>query len=357
MTDNKPTLVFPHPTLTPITGTPTYKSLQLFKKQLYANARAIHSTLGGGNDGHLALVMPNADYLARTGVAFVPPAHPGGLPIHAAGATGPQITEANRQYDHVLTMHTTYTTVQSELKKQILTAVNSRYLSVLEDNDFGFADVTPQAMIAHLLATYGIVTPDDIEANRLTLSAPWNVDEPVEELWLRIHQAQQSAPGAEPIIDAAAIRLTLTVLEKTGVFTTAIDKWRDTPEAQQTLDAFKTHFNRANKERIRQLTVQTAGYHGANTVTTTTTAPASANTAHALPDGTIRTNNGTTMYYCWSHGLGKNPAHTSMTCRNKKEGHKDAATADNLMGGNNTIMAGRPRRNTNTNTTTNPNNE
>jgi hypothetical protein len=44
------------------------------------------------------------------------------------------------------------------------------------------------------------------------------------------------------------------------------------------------------------------------------------------------------MYYCWSHGLGTNKNHTGPTCNRKKEGHKDEATADNMMNGNNTIM-------------------
>ena len=37
--------------------------------------------------------------------------------------------------------------------------------------------------------------------------------------------------------------------------------------------------------------------------------------------------------YCWSHGFIQNAAHTSLTCRNKKEGHKDDTTATNKMGG------------------------
>ena len=37
--------------------------------------------------------------------------------------------------------------------------------------------------------------------------------------------------------------------------------------------------------------------------------------------------------YCWSHGFMQNADHTSLTCRNKKEGHKDEATATNKMGG------------------------
>jgi hypothetical protein len=49
------------------------------------------------------------------------------------------------------------------------------------------------------------------------------------------------------------------------------------------------------------------------------------------------------MYYCWTYGLGKNRAHTSVSCNRKAPGHQDTATANNLMGGNNTIMRGNTR--------------
>jgi hypothetical protein len=37
--------------------------------------------------------------------------------------------------------------------------------------------------------------------------------------------------------------------------------------------------------------------------------------------------------YCWTHGHRISQLHTSGTCTNKAEGHKDAATASNTMGG------------------------
>jgi hypothetical protein len=52
------------------------------------------------------------------------------------------------------------------------------------------------------------------------------------------------------------------------------------------------------------------------------------------PDAIIDT---TEIYYCWSHGLGFNLGHTSCTCHNKKNGHKDDATIRNCQGGKNSI--------------------
>jgi hypothetical protein len=53
-------LTFPHPDLTIIIGKPMYTTMRKLQKELYANTKAIPSTLGGGHNGHLALIMTNA---------------------------------------------------------------------------------------------------------------------------------------------------------------------------------------------------------------------------------------------------------------------------------------------------------
>jgi len=145
--------------------TPTNHSLQVLRQELYANARAIHSTQGGGENGHLVLVMPPDHYLARTGHAFIVP-HPGNQPIHLIGATSAQITETNRQYAASFTEHQRYTNVAQELKKQILLAVERTYFNILADANFGFANVGSHMMLAHVKTSYGRVTPEELEANR-----------------------------------------------------------------------------------------------------------------------------------------------------------------------------------------------
>jgi len=56
-----------------------------------------------------------------------------------------------------------------------------------------------------------------------------------------------------------------------------------------------------------------------------------------VPTSTITTNDGLTMYYCWTHSLGFNRTH-SATCSNPADGHCPNATVKSMQGGNNTIM-------------------
>jgi hypothetical protein len=106
--------------------------------------------------------MPPVAYLARAGIPFNVPIHPGDNPIHAPQATTAQITETNRQYTATLQEHTRYLTVVEELKRQLLSAVPPLYMDALKDVTFGFADVTPKAMLTHLHSEYGSIKPDDL---------------------------------------------------------------------------------------------------------------------------------------------------------------------------------------------------
>ena len=340
---------FPHPELTPINNRPNAASIQLLTRQLYANARSVHSTRGGGNDGHLALVMGPNEYFLRTGVPFIAPDHPGIQPDHANNATNAQITQANRIYDTNLSDFNTYRSVIAELRQQIIQAVDSIYYNVLEDPVFGYADVTPLQLLQHLTTTYGTRSIDDLEENRATLAADWDPDSPIEDLWTRIKDAKQYAAATEPISDDTAMRLTLQAIERTGVLELECSEWRRRDPAARTYANFQQHFNRANKERMRKLTAKAAGFHSANSAICPEGKP-SATSAAATPPRPVSPEpphvslpSGVKMFYCWSHGLGKNRAHTSQTCQNRKDGHHENATADNMMGGCNTIMTGRRR--------------
>ena len=78
---------FQYPTLTKITGDPTYTSLTLLDKEIKSNGLSVRSHLGGGLHGHLGLVSTAAAYeLVAPGTPFVRPDLPV-LPI-LQNATG-----------------------------------------------------------------------------------------------------------------------------------------------------------------------------------------------------------------------------------------------------------------------------
>jgi hypothetical protein len=62
-----------------------------------------------------------------------------------------------------------------------------------------------------------------------------NPNEPMEVLWKRVKECRRFAANSQdPILEVTAIRKSLDVLKKTGVFSEAIRDWRNRPDAEWT---------------------------------------------------------------------------------------------------------------------------
>jgi hypothetical protein len=61
---------------------------------------------------------------------------------------------------------------------------------------------------------------------------------------------QTAAAGNDPITEPTAVRAMVQNLENTGLFSKAIDLWKDKPKANQTLTDFRMHFHKTNKQHI-----------------------------------------------------------------------------------------------------------
>lgn len=259
-----PALTFPHPELTSIEGVPEFSSLQQLKRQLFANASAIHSTRGNGALGHAALVLGVAGYnaLANAGQVGAPnnwiaPVHPGPEPVIPAGATAAQINQIRDQYYRDLKEINTCNMVEASLKKQLIAAVDRDYICSLEDPNFGFAQVTTRQLIEHLDTAYGQVDQDALDVNRAELELPWEPTESIEPLYKRLIKCQQIAQaGNDPITDVTLVRVGRKILMDTGQFDLDIREWDRRPAANQDWQNFRTFFTVANKERAKKMTAK-----------------------------------------------------------------------------------------------------
>lgn len=346
--------------LTPIVGQPTHTTLRVLIRELAANARSVVTTQWGGAHGHLGLVLDDATYQARAGHPFVPLVHPGPAAVHAAGATGPQITENNRAYDMQLRHYDVEQAVRGRLRQQLINAVESLYLRHLHDPLVGLSETSVVDILHHLTTRYGHITDTEVAANRASLLTAWTPTQPIENLWNRHNEIREFAEAADlPIRDREIIADTLVLLRATRLFTLGIDAWERKDAVDQTYEAFINHFQRENERRLTNLTVAGAGYHQANAAThpsqATSTVEALAAAAARItvtpPSAThpapprLAVNNpfavygptGRVRFYCWTHGLGPNSNHTSCTCKSRATGHVEDATLFNMQGGSTRI--------------------
>ena len=166
-------LAYPFPNLTKITEKPTPVTLKTFTKQVFINARAIQCHQAGGRYGHLGIVMPDAAYqaLANVNAAWDSTDIPD-LPTFNNTDDAVTIVNGMKTYRRDMSRVTTERQVKSNLKAQMLAAVESEFVSSLKDKTLGFANVSASTIYAHLMNTYGVVKPSNIEKNRARLSEP-----------------------------------------------------------------------------------------------------------------------------------------------------------------------------------------
>ena len=349
---------FPHPTLPSLHGPELVNGQRLdrFLRPIRANALSVASNGGNGLLGHLSLVVnPDVYELQSGGIPFVVPANPGLHPVHPENATGPQITEINRSHLALRAEHTKYVETSNALQAQVLEAVPDHFIRPLADPITEYANVSVLTIVNQLVARFGTITDEELQANALSLQRPWAPTDAIDTVWANINECRAFAvAGEDPISDRTTIAAALLTLERTGQFTLAVHEWHNKPAAEKTYANLVTHFNAADRERLRLLTTRNAGFHGnalhaaainappvEQALIAPGAAPAVVPPAAAPP---AAANHPTPMFYCHSHGLGTNPAHTSLTCRTRGPGHDTTATVNNMRGGCNLIQRRRNER-------------
>jgi hypothetical protein len=357
---------FPIPELSKLGDTttrPTYHSLLTVQKELNTNAASIDTTQGTGIHGLLVLTMSpdefatmiNPDDLQGDDAPTHPaPPNPGALNVNHNVAEARNHVEALYHFQQ-------YHSTDKALRKQLTTACPNLYLSALMHPRTGLANVTTLQMLTHLWATYGEITPDDLDANDKTMSTPWHPTTPIENLYKQIDDGLEYAlAGNSPITDIAAVRIIYKLVHDTGLFELPCRDWRAKPNNEKTLANFKTFFTKANNDRAA--TTSSVGYHQntANAIITTNDTIAQLLASHnklqekidklskqntnASKTTSNKDNTNTTRPpptfkgYCHTHGTTlvykESKIHNSKTCRNPGPDHKSEATEDNKMGGN-----------------------
>jgi hypothetical protein len=138
---------------------------------------------------------------------------------------------------------------------------------VLEDPTFGFMTDTLLAMIKHLDSTYSTRTPEELEANCLELSKPWNPESSIEELWTSVDNILCLACNRyAKILEVTTITILLAMFETSGLLRLTTEKLQLRDTSEWTLSTFKAEVNNGSKEHLCKLTIGTAGYHGVHAV-------------------------------------------------------------------------------------------
>ena len=212
----KPVFTLPHDPLTKLESTtrPTPRAIRLFRKEVYANLCSVPTQLGGGDHGHLGMVMPNVDYIliSTGGADYAPPA--GAPPVPEYVGTAAHVAVQQGTYQREMQEFDDYQAIKAHMKAIMLQAVPKTYTSALAHPQLGYASTTPQAIMNHLLTRYGAIQEKDLADNMALLSAPWNPDDPIETVFDNgTFCRDYASEGLDPISDPTYIRLLVQVFD------------------------------------------------------------------------------------------------------------------------------------------------
>ena len=139
---------FEYKTLTKIIGQPTIDSIAKLHREVKRNAQKVPTTLGGGQNGYLGMIIAPEIYHTIPGArAFHRPEDPGTFnpmprrvarvttrgAVHDENLTPEDIALQKIQYDEHLRLYNEAQAVEALLRTQIIEAIEEEYLSSLRN--------------------------------------------------------------------------------------------------------------------------------------------------------------------------------------------------------------------------------
>ena len=139
-----PTFTLPHNPLMLLDPNvrPTPIAIRKLQVKLYENARAIQSPLGGGNFGHLGLLMPNTEYTTLVGAAndYEFPERPE-IP-NFVGMNASACHKATKTYKDNFCTSAEVQGFHNQIKKLLIMAIPTIYMIIPAQDLQGFAAVS-----------------------------------------------------------------------------------------------------------------------------------------------------------------------------------------------------------------------
>ena len=236
--------------LTKIHGEPTYDTLKQLHNQLKANATTVPSNLGGGQHGHLGLVLTPTKYALISQTPFVKPAHPGVYVPDPNNTQHMQLTlekahkERLRVFDEVLG-------VERALRQQLTSALEEPYLLSIRNRITNTINMSVHEILhMHLYAKYGKINPKKLyEQQQRVQEMHYDAISPPDVVFQAVEDLCDYAEAALcPFNQKQAVNIAYIIFNRTGKFKDGVREWIRLPPLQKTWINFKRHFQTAHTE-------------------------------------------------------------------------------------------------------------
>jgi hypothetical protein len=153
--------------LSRVSGEPTFEDIAIARQYLSQNCMNIHSYDGGGNHGHLGLVMTRVEYIMQTpGVAsYIRAPKPNATATIPAEATPVAAQNIILAHAEEMRAYRLANNVDKACCKSILDAFDEIFLAARADPVVRYANETAFSLITHLEDCYAFISPIKLVSN------------------------------------------------------------------------------------------------------------------------------------------------------------------------------------------------
>ena len=256
---------------TKIDGQPTDEDLNRLTEECINAASSISTTNGGGQHGHVGMIIPDAEYIlfSRNAKSFVEPTNPGPYPANVD--QDPVIRERQvAEHKAEQAEFETYQGVKNFLLKAIVKSVDPEWIAELKSDRMGFNHRTPMEILEHL-RTHGRDL-DHLDVTELIqqLQKDWDHIEAPATFFARGDKIEKQLVKAGQAANPA-LRLAFghATFEASGEFDPDLRRWKDKAPADKTFANFRVFMQKAFTDRTKhnKTTAKAAGHGIANLTT------------------------------------------------------------------------------------------
>ena len=184
-----------------------------------SNTASVTTDLGGGTHGHLGLVLTPAEYTVVSAVPYVRLAHPGNG-IIPPGTAQHEATHLQSNHQAAIRLFRETVDVKKALIKQLVAAIESKYLKRLCNVNSNAIDIDLHAILTHLFERYGSVDEDnlmDVEEKVKTLD--YNPSDPLVSVYNDVEELARLGTAANnPYSDMQKVQIGLCIVKNTNFY-------------------------------------------------------------------------------------------------------------------------------------------
>ena len=257
--------------ITKIDGQPTDEDLNLLIKELTNAAGSVATRNGGGEHGHVGMVIDEAEYItfSNAGAKFVVPTNPGPYPTTVD--TDKVIRERQiAEHKADCNEYETYLGVENYLRRMIVKSIDHEWLAEVESETMGFNHLSPKALIAHLRSVGGTLDHMDVTELFTNIQKPWDcIEAPAAHFARGDKFERQLLKVGQSKNPELRLAFALATFHASGEYEPALRDWEAKPKADQTFANFRVFIQKefGKQHKQNKTTAKSVGFGIANSVT------------------------------------------------------------------------------------------